>query len=109
MYELYVFTYYLQILRFVENELNKVATLEEDMVLLQSGEPGSDLPPIEFEMRMAITYRSEKKKILRSQIALVQKVIYVLRNCEDILTSADIADKSKAYTELILEQTDTEI
>ncbi len=60
-------------------------------------------------MRMAITYRSEKKKILRSQIALVQKVIYVLRNCEDILTSANIEDKSKAYTELILEQTDSEI
>ena len=53
---------------------------------------------------MAVIYRSEKKKILRSQIALVMKVISVLHSCEGILTgAANVADKSRAYTDLIME------
>lgn len=39
-YEQYVFMYYLQILNFVQDQLNKVATLEEDLEMLQWGEPG---------------------------------------------------------------------
>ncbi len=74
IFELYVFTYDLHILRFVQSEQSKVSTLEEDMALLRD-------EAIEFEMRMAVTYRSERKKILRSQIALVMKTIDVLHNC----------------------------
>ena len=50
--------------------------------MLKSGEPGNDQPPISFEYRMAIVYRSEKKKILRSQINLVEKVLKVLKQAE---------------------------
>ena len=74
-YELYVFNYYLQICSFVQSQLNKVATLEQDLELLCRGEPGHPGEPINFEMRMAVVYRAEKKKIMRSQINLIQKII----------------------------------
>ena len=36
-------------------------------------------------MRMVVLYRSENKKILRSQINLIQKIIKVLRTAEIVL------------------------
>ena len=71
------------------------------MALLAQGEAGSDLPAIKFEFRMAVFYRAEKKKILRSQIILVKKILHVLRNCENVLTNPHESDKSKAFTDLI--------
>ena len=65
-YELYVIDYYLQICNFVLSQLNRVATLEEDLALLKRGEPGHPGEPIGFELRMAVVYRSEKKKIVLS-------------------------------------------
>ena len=55
---------------------------------------------------MAVLYRAEKKKILRSQIILVKKILHVLRNCEKVLTDSEESDtdKSKAFTELILKE-----
>ena len=105
-YEKYVFTYYRQIIQFVHDELSKVSTLEQDMALLAQGEAGSDLPPIKFEFRMAVFYRAEKKKILRSQIILVKKILHILCNCEKVLTDSEESDtdKSKAFTELILKE-----
>ena len=50
---------------------------------------------------MAVFYRAEKKKILRSQIILVKKILHVLRNCEKVLTNPHESDKSKAFTDLI--------
>jgi hypothetical protein len=38
-------------------------------------EEGPDKPVMGFTLRMAITYRSEKKKIIESQIHLIEKVI----------------------------------
>ena len=70
-YEQFIFDYYLQILKFIQDQLNRVGTLEQDLEILKSGEPGSANPSISFELRMAVVYRSEKKKILRSQINVV--------------------------------------
>ena len=53
---------------------------------------------------MAVFYRAEKKKILRSQIILVKKILHVLRNCEKVLTNPHESDKSKAFTDLILKE-----
>ena len=81
------------------------------MELLQRGEPGSDKPRIPFELRMAVVYRSEKKKILISQINMIQKVLSVLTRIEDVLlnTAEDPdVDISAAYTALILEETEQE-
>ena len=101
-YERYVFTHYLQILNFVQAQLDKGATLEQDMELLRRGEPGSDLAPIHFELRMAVIYRAEKKKILRSQINLVKMVLHILKAAEDVLLNPEATDKSRAYQELLL-------
>ena len=70
-YELYVMKVYLQICNFLEEQLNKVATLEEDLEMLRQGELGNSGTPLSFMMKMVVLYRSEKKKILRSQINLI--------------------------------------
>ena len=107
-YELYCFKYYLQIVHFLSDHFSRVATLEEDLELLTSGEPGSALPQIPFQLRMAVVYRSEKKKILRSQENLVRKIIEVLKRVEDTLLGGS-EDPSRAYTELLLEETPIEV
>lgn len=110
-YERYIFSFYLQVLNYVADELNKVATLEEDFELLDRGEPGNPHPPIEFEMRMAVVYRSEKKKIIRSQINLIQKVFQVLQSVEDVLINQPAetgVDPARAYSELLLVETPQE-
>ena len=104
-YEQYVFSFYLQVLKYIADQLNNVSTLEEDLELLERGEPGNPHPPISFELRMAVTYRAEKKKIIRSQINLIQKVITVLQSIEEVLIEkpASIgADPSRSYTDLLL-------
>jgi len=58
---------------------------------------------------MAVVYRAEKKKILRSQINLIQKVIQIIKHCEATLTKPEGADNSRAFTDLILSPTHEEI
>ena len=98
------------------SQLNRVATLEEDLALLKRGEPGHPGEPIGFELRMAVVYRSEKKKIMHSQINLIQKVKQVLRGCEEALEGdADAQspeefeeNRLQAYNRLILAETEAE-
>jgi len=96
-YERYVFSYYLQIVSYVSDQLALVSTLEQDEELLKRGEPGSTEPAISFELRMAVVYRLEKKKILRSQINLVKKVLEVLKNAEAVLLNPQESEPSRAY------------
>lgn len=70
-YEKYIMRYYLQICNYIQAQMNKVATLEQDLDMLKRGQPGHPGAPLDFKMRMAVVYRAEKKKILRSQINLV--------------------------------------
>lgn len=105
-YERYVFSFYLQVLRYIADKLEQKATLEEDLELLSRGEPGNPLPAISFELRMAVVYRSEKKKIIRSQINLIQKVSTVLKSIEEVLLNVPSgADGSRAFQELLLAET----
>lgn len=80
-YEMYVFNFYQQTLTFIQDQLNKLSTLEEDLELLKD-KPGKQL---NWQYRMAVVYRSEKKKILRSQINIIKKVNSVLQNVESTL------------------------
>ena len=90
----------------LENELSKRSTLEQDVELLKRGDPSHPGQPIHFELRMAVVYRAEKKKILRSQLHLLGKVLSVLDRAENALTSGP--SSAKAYHDLILEETPTE-
>ena len=47
---------------------------------------------------MVILYRVEKKKIIRSQLNIVDKMIEVLKNCEEILTNEDKEAAAADYT-----------
>lgn len=60
-YEKYVFEQKLQVLNYILTRLEFKSTLEQDLKLL-----APDAPPINFELRMAIFYRAEKKKIIRN-------------------------------------------
>ena len=97
----------MQIVQFILDQLNKVATLAEDRALLKRGEQ-DELEPISFELRMAVVYRAEKKKILQSQVNLIQKVILILNKAENILTNVADTNKDKTFADLILEETSTE-
>ncbi len=59
-----------------------MSTLEEDLELLK-GKPDSE--PLSWTMRMAVVYRSEKKKIIRSQLNIIKKVNSVIENIEATL------------------------
>ena len=49
-------------------------SLEDDLKLLEG--------QLDFEIRMAVVYRSEKKKILRSQIIMVKYLLDVLKKTQ---------------------------
>ena len=58
-FERYVFRFYQGILDFIKLQNEKLSTLEDDLKLLED-------PNMGFEMRMAVTYRAERKIIIRS-------------------------------------------
>lgn len=66
-YEVYVFSWYKHILEYVKMGIEFKSKLEEDLELLK-GE-------LKWSVRMAVVYRSERKKIVRNQIRLVDKVL----------------------------------
>ena len=64
----------------------------------------SNRKPLSDNFRMAVVYRSEKKKILRSQLNIIKKVNSVLQKVESTLIQKgfDAGDQNKAYTELLM-------
>ena len=88
--------------------MNRVSTLEEDLELLREA-PGKK--PISWPFRMAVVYRSEKKKILRSQLNMIRKVNSVLEKVEEVLTKKGLTQgqQARAFTELLLEETEMEV
>ena len=103
-YEMYVYNFYEQTLIYIQSELNKVSTLEEDLEMLED-KPGQQ--PLNWMTRMAVVYRCEKKKILRSQLNIIQKVNSVIQNIESTLIKKgiDTGEQNKAYTELLMKET----
>ena len=57
---------------------------------------------------MAIVYRSEKKKIIASQISLLKQVISILERLESVITPGDEESSRQPYQKLLLEETDDE-
>ena len=67
-YELYVFGQYKNVLEYVKMALELKSTYEQDLELLKSDE-------IHWKAKMGITYRSERKSIIKNQLNPVEKVI----------------------------------
>ena len=57
-YEVYVFSFYKNLLEYVKLGMEMKSSLEKDQELLKHEMP--------WNLRMAIVYRSERKKIIRS-------------------------------------------
>ena len=89
--------YYLKVCQWVQEQLFEISSLEHDMELLQSGEPNNPNPSISFELRMAIVYRSEKKKIMASQISLLKQAISILERIESVITPGDEESSRQPY------------
>jgi hypothetical protein len=60
---------------------------------------------------MCILYRSERKKILLSQLSVISKMAQVLKQVEKIFTdlTKNPEQHQAAYTELIMEETPEEV
>lgn len=73
-YELFIFKKYEGLMRHLleKKERRTGATLEEDLLTLKQTD-------LDYMRRMAIVYRTEKKKILRTQIDLCEYVIRILK------------------------------
>lgn len=70
------------------------ATLEKDNEKLEKSN-------LSWGMRMAITYRSEKKKILRNQLSIVKLMQYVVSHAREAVTD-------NTYRELVMREADSE-
>jgi len=73
---------YLSLVKYLQHHWELETTLEEDLDRLAEDEQ------LDGDLMMAIVYRSEKKKIIRSQIHLVTLVIDVLQRAADSVDSA---------------------
>lgn len=71
-----VFDLYKRLLIHVLKKVEAKTNLEEDMILLASEEL------TDWQMRTAIVYRSERKKILHSQLHLINWLQHVLDTCD---------------------------
>lgn len=74
-YEIHCLEKYLEMMEVVLNQLQTMSTLDQDISLLND-------PSVLGSTRMAIVYRSERKKILDSQIKLITWLIKVVKESE---------------------------
>ena len=81
-----------------DEQMNSVTALEEDLELLKTD--------LSLSLRMAVVYRSERKKIIKSQLHLVNLVSQFLQKIE---SSSEIDMKSNVFTKLIIMETIQEI
>lgn len=82
-YEIFIFNKYLGLMTHVlaKKEKRSGTTVEVDLLALR--EDGKGDLHLGYMRRMAIVYRAEKKKILRSNIDLCQHVLHVLNAIRD--------------------------
>ena len=73
-YEKYCVTYYEQLVKFLQSNLERKYTLEADLETLAD----TDGQKLSWAAKMALVYRIEKKKIIRNQIELIAYVRRIL-------------------------------
>lgn len=66
-FEIFVFSMYLKVLEYVKVGMEMKTSLEKDLELLKTD--------LDWKLRMVIVYRVERKKIIRSQLRLIEKVL----------------------------------
>ena len=71
-YEVFTFSFYKNVLEYVKLGMEMKSSLEKDQELLKQD--------MDWNLRMAIVYRSERKKIIRSQLHLIEKVLHDLES-----------------------------
>ena len=74
-YEVHCLEKYQEMLEVVFTQLQTMSTLDQDMAMLSD-------PSVSDNTRMAIVYRSERKKILDNQIKLITWLIKVVKDSE---------------------------
>jgi hypothetical protein len=74
-YEVHCLEKYLEMLEVVVTQLQTMSTLDQDMAMLSD-------PSVSGNTRMAVVYRSERKKILDNQIKLITWLIKVVKDSE---------------------------
>jgi hypothetical protein len=100
-YEIFVFGYYKNIVEFVKKAIELKSSLEEDLRLLKEG-------VLTWHQRMAIVYRSERKKIIRNQIKLAEKILADLEATVRYIGEAAKEIQSDHFQTIILKRCDWE-
>ena len=94
-HELRLLTWYENIVAYLQDHLTQETSLEEDKSLLKSDQ-------LSWFMRMAITYRMERVKILMNQRE-------VIRMCKYVVMLAGEAISEGTYRQCVLRKTDDEL
>jgi hypothetical protein len=81
-YELFIFRRYEGLMRHILTQREKRATLDEDLHILKT----KRCEEVGYMQWMAMVYRSEKKKILKSQLDLCA---FVIRIVQDLMQAKD--------------------
>jgi len=71
---------YSHVVKFYQNEIEKGPTttsLEADEEILESGE--IDGKEISWNMRMAVLFRAEHKRLLRAQLEILDRLLKIVR------------------------------
>ena len=68
------------------------STLEQDMLLLRNGEEKS------INFKFVLVYRSERKKILHSQLHLLEYLLGVVESCQECESAEDFPDVFRRAT-----------
>ena len=84
-YEVHCLEKYLEMMEVVFAQLQTMSTLDQDIALLSD-------PSVSGNTRMAIVYRSERKKILDNQMKLITWLIKVVKGSEAV---QDMKEKGK--------------
>ena len=95
LYEKHIFELYFAILNIIETKMTTETTLEDDLNLLRTDD-------LSWEMKMAVTYRFEKKKIIKSQMNIVRKTLDIITCMKDVIITEELSAnpdlQNKAYT-----------
>lgn len=99
-YEIFVFGYYKNLLDYVRRAIELKSTLEQDLVLLATD--------MHWHKRMAVVYRTERKKIVRNQINLAEKVLTDLEATIRYIGEAGKDVHSESFQAIILKRSEVE-
>ena len=96
-HELEVLELYLQLLIEIKTHLFRETTLDEDLDIMRQL---NETQNADWQMKMAMVYRIQRKIICESQFTIIQKAIRVLQGKESVLQETEPESVARANAEV---------